>query len=555
MRLLLSVSAITAILSLITCTKKEILEIQAEPQFALEDSVFYIKSTRQLDLNEFAVEFYINHEKLGTISSGIVAKNISDPSDRSYTQLNNQSNNSTGYQVLRHLRGGTFYHVRLFAVKDKDTVYSAGREIQTQRLMITAQNGALKFHRPTAQAVIITNLPDSNKGLHSRIFIGNTECSVQSEEGKWLRFSIPENIPAGYTSITLKRKELEARYDSVLMYFGKWKSLEEYPVEASPDATRPNHFVEYGVFQKGSKGYLFGGTFFDAIDFNLGISNPDYFLEYDYPSNSWNKISYSTPTYFRTPKVHTVNDEAYIVGGYLDTTRTNGSYLPLKNVYKFDLANRRWIKKRALPWELRAKSVSFAANGKIYIGLGESGKFQGAAFISLGLNELWEYDPGTDTWARKADFPGEPRVHAGAFVIDNKAYVIGGSILVNGSDASKHCSEIWEYNLTTNTWRQVLYRGESLDPFIAPVTFTHEGKGYIVGSWTRGLGAISYNYYPARNWRFDPETESFDEIAYPISNVHGGAIYRSGKKLVFTGKELQGVFETMSEQVTELTLE
>jgi N-acetylneuraminic acid mutarotase len=442
----------------------------------------------------------------------------------------------------------------LVAVKGTDTIYSQGKEIKTGQLKFYDYGGSLSFHRPFTTDHFITNLPDTNKGVHSKFFIDNIECRVTSEDGKVISISNDADIPSGYHSITIKRKGLQARYDSVYFYFGKWKKLNDFTVDPNPDINRPNYITDYAVFQKGTKGYLFGGFFFDHINLPTGPqSHPDYFMEYDQSIDSWTRIPYSVPTYFVEPLVQVVDDEAYIVNAYMDTTRTNSSYFQIKNVYKFDLANRRWIRKKAIPAPPRAHAVSFAGNGRIYLGLGGSTAMTGPAG---SLVDLWEYNPATDSWLKKADFPGGGRVFAGSFVIGNKAYVFGGSYLVNGDNVSNNGSEIWEYDMSANSWRQILYRGRSLDPYISAVGISQNGKGYIVGGWTREIGAAFYYHAPAKCYRFDPMTETFEDLGYPPdANVHGGVLFRSGNRIILTGMELFGDYEHMSKNVTELTLE
>ncbi|MBI4726765.1 hypothetical protein HY768_06025 [candidate division TA06 bacterium] len=43
------------------------------------------------------------------------------------------------------------------------------------------------------------------------------------------------------------------------------------------------------------------------------------------------------------------------------------------------------------------------------------------------LTDLWEYDTTSDTWTRKADFPGTPRDRAVGFSIGTKGYIGTGA--------------------------------------------------------------------------------------------------------------------------------
>lgn len=546
----LSVPVIFIVLIFFSCKKEE---IRYEERFEMEDSVFFIKTTSQLDLNEFGVEYYLNNKTSFANSYGIEVRNLSDSTEKRYIPVNLQPATALRFQRIDTLRGAAYYLIRLFAVKGRDTIYSQGKEIKTDQLKFYDYGSTLSFQRPFTSNYFVTNLPDTNKGVHSKIFIDNIECRVTSEDGRRIGVSNDSDVAPGYHSITIKRKGLQAKLDSVYFYFGKWEKLNDFVVERNPTINRENYINEYGVFQKDDKGYLFGGYFWDQLNLSTGLStHPDYFMEYDPSNDSWTRIPYSVPIYFLKPEVQVVDGEAYIVNAFLDSTITNNSHYAIKNVYKFDLANRRWIKRKAIPAAPRNRAVSFAGNGRIYLGLGGSNTIGGPAGVFV---DLWEYNPATDSWIKKADFPGEGRLLAGSFVIGSKAYIFGGDHLVNGNIVG-HGSEIWEYDMTANSWRQIPYRGLSLDPYTGATGFSHEGKGYILGGWRKVVGAGGYVYIPSKCYRFDPITESFLDMGYsPNANVTGGVLFQSGKRIILAGMELSGVGSTMSKNVTELTLE
>ncbi|MBZ0099469.1 MAG: hypothetical protein K8F30_10310, partial [Taibaiella sp.] len=79
-----------------------------------------------------------------------------------------------------------------------------------------------------------------------------------------------------------------------------------------------------------------------------------------------------------------------------------------------------WTREKDIPPAAisgRWGAYSFALNGKIYLGGGYLGN-------QVNLNDLWEYDPGTDNWTQKANVPGSNgRTHAIAFAINGKGYI------------------------------------------------------------------------------------------------------------------------------------
>src|SRR5919106_913314 len=64
-----------------------------------------------------------------------------------------------------------------------------------------------------------------------------------------------------------------------------------------------------------------------------------------------------------------------------------------------------------------SRGTAFAVGNKGYVGLGWS---------DGSCDDVWEYDPETDSWTGKADFPGGPRYHAVSFTRGDEAFVACG---------------------------------------------------------------------------------------------------------------------------------
>jgi N-acetylneuraminic acid mutarotase len=110
-----------------------------------------------------------------------------------------------------------------------------------------------------------------------------------------------------------------------------------------------------------------------------------------------------------------------------------------------------------------------------YIGLGSTG---------TGMSkELWQYEPVTNTWTRKQNFPGAARAGAPAFAIGNKGFVGFGGYNV----------DFWEYEPVSDKWTQKA----NLQSYGAErsVTFTIGDKGYMA----TGL------FLNQELWEFNPQ--------------------------------------------------
>lgn len=106
----------------------------------------------------------------------------------------------------------------------------------------------------------------------------------------------------------------------------------------------------------------------------------------------------------------------------------------------------RWTRMKDFPGDPRVMGISFAVNGKGYIGLGSAEEY------STWYKDFWEYEPATDTWTQLSDFPGQARSKFATLVIDSKIYIVGGITGHNSSGLSDFSSEVWEFDSNTRNW-------------------------------------------------------------------------------------------------------
>ncbi len=131
----------------------------------------------------------------------------------------------------------------------------------------------------------------------------------------------------------------------------------------------------------------------------------------------------------------------------------------------------------------RFGAVGFTVGGKGYIGTGNDGARR---------KDFWEYDPGTDTWAQKADFGGTAREYAVGFGIGSKGY------LGTGYDGT-YRKDFWEYDPGANAWTQVADLGGAARA---------RATGFAVGS--EGYVGTGYNGSHRKDfWAYDPGTDTW----------------------------------------------
>lgn len=214
-----------------------------------------------------------------------------------------------------------------------------------------------------------------------------------------------------------------------------------------------------------------------------------------------------------------------------------------------------WIEHNDFPGAGRAGGLTFVLDGKGYWGFG--------ATTEGYLRDIWSYDPITDSWERKNDFPFDPGEIS--LTIGNKAYVItysgslfeykpeldewiylssfppgnrpgitgfaleGKAYLGTGNNVDSQnftvFKDFWLYDPSTNEWTQI----EDF-PGTARTTaqaFIINNKGYI-GLGFNGLGAPPiYNDF----YSFDPLSMTWTKVAdFPVNNSLPGIVFSSSSK-------------------------
>ena len=197
--------------------------------------------------------------------------------------------------------------------------------------------------------------------------------------------------------------------------------------------------------------YLIGG--FDPRE-NLGggapaISRVDV---YDTRTNTWHTVS-DMPIPRIAARAAVFSNEIYVFGGY-NRTAVRGE--PWKTVVEmYDTQTDTWTRLRDMSTLLRNFGTA-VVDEKIYI---IGGTVLDRRFDhQVPTNRVEVYDPLTDKWEKRADMPTE-REQVGTGVVDGKIYVIGGydRLAAGGfGDAAKQfLTQIEEYNPKIDRWRKL----------------------------------------------------------------------------------------------------
>jgi N-acetylneuraminic acid mutarotase len=171
----------------------------------------------------------------------------------------------------------------------------------------------------------------------------------------------------------------------------------------------------------------------------------------------------------------------------------------------------------------RVGAISFAIGNKIYVGLGYYDP-HGISTPNVGLlSDFWEYNTITDEWTERAPFAygNSPRMNAVAFVVNGKGYVGFGQ-----GNSGPYYNDLWEYNPQTDSWTQ-----KSSCPAIgrhSAVATNVANSGYVGTGW-------STNTYLNDWWKYTPSTDSWVQLAsFPHSNF-GYSCSTVNNKIYVTG--------------------
>lgn len=169
-----------------------------------------------------------------------------------------------------------------------------------------------------------------------------------------------------------------------------------------------------------------------------------------------------------------------------------------------------WIQKSSFAGVGRHRAVGCATENKGYIGLGHVN----GSGVDISYKDWWEYDPASDSWSQKANFPMNNH-GATSFVVNDKPCVGGGSAL-NG--------EFYTFDPDQNTWTPI-----ASCPFFNPGDtqgFSVNNKGYVY------FGTNMAEYDPGSNsWSLKATTPMTFGSWTCSFTIEGSGYVKAGNKL------------------------
>ena len=136
----------------------------------------------------------------------------------------------------------------------------------------------------------------------------------------------------------------------------------------------------------------------------------------------------------------TLNGKAYVFGG----RDTVGNYR--NDLWQYDPATDSWTNLGNAPMKKRVNATMVSDGGKLYVGLGYAAKH--AYNDSSYLRDWWSYTPSTGEWQALDSFPTRNTVAVCSFAQNNYIYAVYGF----GWGWTR---DIWRYSIANNSWEML----------------------------------------------------------------------------------------------------
>lgn len=286
-------------------------------------------------------------------------------------------------------------------------------------------------------------------------------------------------------------------------------------------------------FTIGNKGYLCCGYGYNKNLNDLWI--------YDIDGNYWEQGTSLPATERHAAAAFAIGTKGYITTG---ANRTTGTYM--KDTWEYDTELNTWTQMDDFPGTARYGAFYFSLNGYGYVGGGRD--------EDNWLKDIYRFDPTAPTgsqWTQIVGYPGNKRLYATTFVIDNEAY------LCCGSNNSTNVYDFWKFDGTT--WTQLRDISDTSDYEYdddynimrnQAVAFVVDGKAFLVGGNSAADSGTNYTDW----WIYDPSTDlwtgegDYEFTPFGGSSRTGAAVFSNGDRgFVVGGKSGSNVYDDVWE--------
>ena len=208
----------------------------------------------------------------------------------------------------------------------------------------------------------------------------------------------------------------------------------------------------------------------------------------------------------------------YLIGGY----GADGIASTVVQVYEVD--GKKW--RQAAPMAEGLHHIGVAAlDGKIYVVGGFTKSFRDRGPV----DSVWQYDPASDRWERRAPLP-TPRGDLTVAVLDGRIYALGGERFSAAGSKEKYepLADVAVYDPKADKWEVLPPMRQKRDHLVAAAI---GGRIYAVSGRERPI------YTLQTVEEYDPQTRTWRERAPMPTGRSGGTAAVVGNRLYVFGGE------------------
>jgi N-acetylneuraminic acid mutarotase len=202
------------------------------------------------------------------------------------------------------------------------------------------------------------------------------------------------------------------------------------------------------------------------------------------------------------------NGMGYVFGGHC-----SGSFL--NDLWQYDPLSNSWTEKTAMPATGRSAMVCFVIGDTAYIACGKTA-------TDYAIDEVWAYNLVNDSWIQKTNFPFGKRWWACGTSAGGKGYLMHGK-----SDLLAYSTGLYEYDPGSDTW-------SALPDFPMPGR-SHSRMIFFNNDLLVLTGWDSLGDSHSDMWRYDLADGVWDQLA-PIPGIgrHGGICFGNNTHIYYS---------------------
>ena len=331
--------------------------------------------------------------------------------------------------------------------------------------------------------------PDISKDI---VKFNGTTAVIKSGTESQLVVTVPSGASTGKISVSVDTSTAVSTQDFTVLTGSKWTLMSDFP----------------GTFMKNMTSFQVGNKLYIGLG-QASQGNLPEFWQYDVLSGVWTrKADYPAVPIPGHGVGFAVGGKGYII--------MSPDSLGYPAIWEYDTASDKWTAKGYSPQLIQTGVPTFTIDNYAYVGPGGD--------VSRGAGRFYQYNPVANSWTRKSDFPGAGATYPAAFSIGHYGYVGTGIAGFNTATGSK---EFYRYDPSSDTWtRKADFPGDGRN---SAVGFAIGNYGYL------GTGVNASGFYIQDFWQYNPSADGWIQVKDFGGGVRGMARAFSGDKFGFAG--------------------